>query len=84
MGTPKSLSESHGSEDTCLYFPEASGLPMPLFFFFFLLARDPHSILPRGLCEGIFVLYATAALALRSRSSQILVLRESLFSQQGG
>lgn len=83
MATSRSLSASHGSEDTCLYFPEASGLPMPLCFVF-LLARDSYSILPRGLCEGIFVLYATAALALRSCSSQILVLRESLFSQQGG
>lgn len=35
VGTPKSLSVSHGSEDTCLHFPEASGLPIPLCVFFF-------------------------------------------------
>lgn len=83
VGTPKSLSASHGSEDTCLHFPEASGLPIS-FFFSFPLARNPYSMLPRGLYEGIFAFYATAALALRNRSSQILVLHESLFSQQAG
>lgn len=82
VGMPKSLSASHGSEDTCLHFPEASGLPIP--FFSFPLARNSYNMLLRGLYEGIFVFYATAALALRNRSSHILVLHESLFSQQAG
>lgn len=96
MGTPKSLSVRHGSEDTCSialkllacqFRSFCNSLRIQYITLFFFLAQDPYNILPRDLCEayeGIFVLYLTIALALGSCSNQILVLHESLFSQQTG